>query len=543
MTRLDPSTQTLARPRPLPRTTPRPHIESPSPARRFASRSRWLDPLLLGALAAIVASLGSWIPSKWNDEAATQTAATRSLAQLWQMMHNIDAVHGAYYAFMHFWILAFGTSNFALRAPSMIAVGVATAGVVVLGRRLGSRRIAIWAGLVFLVLPRVTWLGIEARSYAFTAMVAVWLTIVLVRIIDRRRPKWWALYAAIAAVGVMLNVYLALLVIAHGITLLLARRRLVRPRRLLVGWAIAAALAALLASPIAVLVVGQSRQLPFGPLTLTGVANQVLFEQYFTGATPTLGRGVPFPPTSVWAASAILLACLGWYLMVRAVASRRVRAGSRGPSSVGLVGVALPWIVVPLVLLLGYSLAVTPIYTARYFSFTAPAVALLIGTSLSAVSTQWRRAAVFGAIAILALPVYLSQREPTAKNGTDWQQAASVLQHNAKPGQDIYYGPLRSGAKVSTSKIRDAYPAVMSGLHDITLRETAAHKGVLWDTQWPLTHARSTLQTTSTLWVVLEHSGHPSPASTSQEKYIESNGLHLARAWRGTATDVLLFTR
>jgi mannosyltransferase len=323
----------------------------------------------------------------------------------------------------------------------------------------------------------------------------------------------------------------------------MSRRRLVRPRRLLAGWAIAAALAALLASPIAVLVVGQSRQLPFGHLTLTEVANQVLFEQYFTGATPTFGRGVPFPPTSVWAASAMLLACLGWYLMVRAVGSRRVREGSRGPSSVELVAVALPWIVVPLVLLLGYSLAVTPIYTARYFSFTTPAVALLIGTSVAALSTQWKRVAVFGAIAVLALPVFLSQRAPTAKNGTDWQQAATVLQHNAKPGQDIYYGPVRPGAHVSTSKIRDAYPAVLAGLHDITLRATGARNGALWDTQWPLTHARSTLQSTSTLWVVLEHSGQRSPASTSQEKYIESNGLHLARAWRGTATDVLLFTR
>jgi mannosyltransferase len=490
-----------------------------------------------------VSSIGSWIPSKWNDEAATQTAAARSLAQLWQMMHNIDAVHGAYYAFMHFWILVFGTSNFALRAPSMIAVGIACAGVVILGKRLGSRRIAIWSGLVFLILPRVTWLGIEARSYAFTAMVAVWLTIVLIRALDRQRSTWWVVYAVLAGIGVALNVYIALLVLAHGVTLVLSRRRLARPRRSLIGWVLASGSAAILASPIAALVVGQSRQLPFHRPTVTGVLNSLLFEQYFTGATPTLGRAVPFPPTSVWSAAAILLACLGWYLMIRAVASRRIRAASRGPSSVGLVTVALPWIVLPLVLLLGYSLVATPIYTARYFSFTTPAVALLIGTSLAAVSTQWKRVAVFAAIVVLALPVYLSQREPTSKNGADWQQAAAVLQQNAKPGQDIYYGPIRSGVRVSTAKIALAYPAVLSGLHSITLRETGARKGALWDTQWPLTHARSTLRTTSTLWVVLEHAGSKSPATTSQEKYIESNGLQLTRAWRGSATDVLLFTR
>ena len=155
--------------------------------RSWISRSSWLDPLLLGVLAAAVSSLGSWIPSKWNDEAATQTAAARTLPQLWQMNYkHVDAVHGTYYAFMHFWIIAFGTSNFALRAPSLIAVGLTCAGVVILGKRLGSRRIALCFAVVFMMLPRVTWMGIEARSYALTALVAVWLTILLVRIADRQ---------------------------------------------------------------------------------------------------------------------------------------------------------------------------------------------------------------------------------------------------------------------------------------------------------------------------------------------------------------------
>ncbi len=510
---------------------------------RARDRSRWLDPLLLGTLATLVSSIGSWIPSKWNDEAATQTAATRSLAQLWQMMHKIDAVHGTYYAFMHFWIMAFGTSNFALRAPSLIAVGAACAGVVVLGKRLGTRRIAIFSGIVFMMLPRVTWMAIEARSYAFTALVAVWLTVVLLRIVDRQRPRWWAVYALLAGVGVMLNVYLALLVLAHGVALVISRRLHARPLRLLVGWGIAAVLAALLASPIVRLVVGQSGQLPFGPLQLGSVANTFLFQQYFTGATPTLGRAVPIPPTTVWATASIVLACCAWALMIAAVASRRIRSTTNRNTSLGLLTVTLPWMFVPFVLIIAYSLVATPIYTARYFSFTTPAVALLMGTAIAAFSTQWKRILAVAIVAAIALPVFLSQRGPTSKNDTDWQQAAAVLQAHAKAGQDIYYGPIATGSSLSTSKVRDAYPAVLDTLHDITLKKTGIQNHSLWDSQWPLTHARSTLQTTSTLWVVLEHYGVPSPATTVQEKYIESKGLHLTKAWRGPSTDVLLFTR
>jgi mannosyltransferase len=452
-------------------------------------------------------------------------------------------VHGLYYAFMHFWIIAFGTSNFAMRAPSMIAVGAACAGVVVLGTRLGSRRIAIFSGIVFMILPRVTWMGIEARSYAFTALVAVWLTVVLVRIVDRRQPKWWAVYAVIAGVGVMLNVYLALLVLAHGVALVVSRRRLPRARRVLIGWGIAAVAAAAFAFPVVRLVVGQASQLPFGPLKLSSVLNTLLIQQYFTGATPTLGRSVPVPPTSVWATAAIVLGCCGWALMIAVVSSRRIRATANANASLRLLAVTIPWIVVPFVLLVGFSLVVTPIYTARYFSFTTPAVALLMGTSIACLSTQWKRITAIAVIALLALPIFLSQRGPTSKNDTDWQQAAAVLQAHAKAGQDIYYGPIAPGSALSTSKLRDAYPAVVDTLNDITLKKTGTQDNVLWDSQYPLTHAKSTLQKTSTLWVVLEHYGLPSPATTKQESYIERNGLHLTKAWRGPSTDVLLFTR
>ena len=193
-----------------------------------------------GGHLTLVSAIGSWIPSKWNDEAATQTAALRSLPHLWQMTQHIDAVHGTYYLLMHFWIAAFGTSNFALRAPSMIAVGAACAGVVVLGRKLGGRRLAIFAGLAFLLLPRVTWMGIEARSQALTAVVAVWLTVLLLRALERNRAGWWVFYAGLAGLGVLLNLYVALLVVAHGVSIVVSRKRLGHPRRLFAGWAIAA---------------------------------------------------------------------------------------------------------------------------------------------------------------------------------------------------------------------------------------------------------------------------------------------------------------
>jgi mannosyltransferase len=519
-----------------PRTSAPAAVETRSPR-------QWWDPLWCGLLAFAVAAAGSWIPSKWNDEAATQTAATRTLPQLWQMMQHIDAVHGTYYAFMHFWILVFGTSNFALRAPSMLAVGIACAGVVVLGRRLGGRRVAICAGLVFLLLPRVTWMGIEARSSAMTAAVAVWLTIVLLRAVDRRTTVWWAVYTAVATAGVLLNLYIALLVIAHGVTLVLARRRLTRPGRLLLGWGIGAAVAAALSFPVERLALAQSSQLPFGPLTLTGTSNGVFFAQYFSGATPTVGRGIPFPPTSLWSTAVIVVAVFGWLLVVAPIIWRRLRPVPSDRSPLQALGILVPWIVLPTAVVLAYSLVATPIYTPRYFAFTTPAVALLMGATIAALGRAWMRVTALVLLAVLVLPIYVSQRQPTSKNGTDWQQAAAIIQAHAKPGQDIYYGPARKGVTVSMEKMAAAYPAVLSSLHNISLRESALQLAQLWGRNWPLTHVRAELRTTPALWAVIEHRNVPSPLSTKQERYIEAQGLHLTRIWRGSMTDVLYYTR
>ena len=46
------------------------------------------------------------------------------------------------------------------------------------GKLFLPRTTAVCAGLVFAILPRVTWAAVEARSYALTAAVAVWLGVV-----------------------------------------------------------------------------------------------------------------------------------------------------------------------------------------------------------------------------------------------------------------------------------------------------------------------------------------------------------------------------
>ena len=140
-----------------------------------------VDPLIVGVLAAAVSLVGAGRPSFWYDEAATISASySRSLGQLWQMLTNVDAVHGLYYLLMHGWFTLFPPTEFWSRVPSGLAVGGAAAGVVVLGRQFSSRTVAVSSGLICAILPRATWAGIEARPYALSMMAAVWVTVLLV---------------------------------------------------------------------------------------------------------------------------------------------------------------------------------------------------------------------------------------------------------------------------------------------------------------------------------------------------------------------------
>src|ERR1700761_5723076 len=148
---------------------------------------RFLDPLAVAVLTAVIGAAGVSHPSLWFDESATISAASRSVPELWRLAGHIDAVHGLFYLLMHGWFTIAPTTEFWARVPSCMAVGVAAAGVVVFAKLFLTRTTAVCAGVVFAVLPRVTWAAVESRSYALTAVAGIWLTILLVTAIRRNR--------------------------------------------------------------------------------------------------------------------------------------------------------------------------------------------------------------------------------------------------------------------------------------------------------------------------------------------------------------------
>lgn len=420
-----------------------------------------LDPLLVGLLATVVSLAGAGRPSFWYDEAATISASySRSLDQLWQMLANVDAVHGLYYLLMHGWFTIVPPTEFWSRAPSGLAVGAAAAGVVVLGRQFSSRTVAVSSGVICGILPRATWAGIEARPYALSMMAAVWLTVLFVHAARRDNAWVWLSYGAVLAASILLDVYLALMVLAHAAFLCIYRDT----RTVLVRFALTSVVTGCAVTPFVLQTVGQAHQIiwvaPVGRRTIEDVAVQQYFER---------------SPLFMLVSAIIVTTAIVLWLFTSAQLARADRQ---------LLTVAIAWLVIPTALILGWSALIHPIYTPRYLCYTAPAIALVLGVCIGALAvTRWAATAVVSVLALAAAPNYLlTQRSPYAKYDMDYSQVADLITAKAAPGDCLLVNDTVTFMPAPMRPLMAARPDAYRKLVDLSLWQRATDRDDVFDT-------------------------------------------------------------
>jgi len=442
-----------------------------------------LDPLIVGVLAAAMSLGGAGRPSFWYDEAATISASySRSLQQLWQMLSNVDAVHGLYYLLMHGWFQIFPPTEFWSRAPSGLAVGAAAAGVVVLGRQFSSRTVALSSGVVCGILPRATWAGIEARPYALSMMAAVWLTVLFVHATRRDNAWLWLSYGVVLATSVLLDVYLTLLLLAYVAFLCLCRHS----PTVLVRFAVASLLAGCAVAPFGVEAFGQVHQIvwiaPIGRRTIEDVTVQ----QYFERSPPFM-----IVSTLVVATAVVLWLCTSAHL-------------ARGDRR--LMTLAIGWIVIPTTVILIWSAVLNPIYTPRYLCFTAPAVALVLGVCIGALAVApWMAAAILSVFTLAAGPNYfLVQRGPYAKYGMDYSKLADLITEKAAPGDCLLVNDTVTFMPAPMRPLMAARPDAYRKLVDLSLWQRATDRNDVFDTNLIPEATVGPLSDCRVVWIITE---------------------------------------
>jgi mannosyltransferase len=507
------------------------------PARALGGR--WLTGLAVFVGATVLAALMSPSVSLWIDESVTISAAQRTPAELWLMLQRIDAVHGLYYAFMSGWIDVFGASPFSLRLPSALAAGGTALGVFLIARAVAGPTTALVAAVVCATIPRLTWGGIEARPFIFSALAAVWASYLLVRAMQRRRASGWIAYAVVAALGVGVNIYLVLLVVGHAVTVLILARK---DRAALVGFAVSAVAAALVTAPLVLLVRSQQAQLGGnGDRNPLSIARKIVVNQFFLGETPD-----PDPSamwwTRTWQVAAVLAALLGLAAIVVAI----IRPPAAGDDKRWMLALTLPWMVVPTVVIAAYAVAIAPIYQPRYLTFTVPAAALLIAAGVRAAGRRWFTAAWVVAYVLCISVVFVSQRTPFAKSGSDWAAVADIIAESSEAGDAVYFAPRFPGqvevVEMTTRRIAQAYPHAFIGLDDLTTLQSGAETATLDGFSRPIAEAKSALAGRDRVWALFYARALPDVREESEELFA-GLGLRPRIVWDGPSTLIVEYSR
>ncbi|MFJ8794844.1 hypothetical protein [Streptomyces sp. NPDC102462] len=456
----------------------------------------------------------------WRDEAVTFQVARRSIPQIWRLLHDVDAVHGLYYLVMHA-VIAPRPGEVLLRLPSVCGAAAAAALVAALGARLVGPRVGLWAGLLYAVTPMVGHYAQEGRSYALVAAGAAGATLLLVRAVGAppgpgepggrgrdadgrgrdagRRVRggrvWWA-YGAVLGVTCLLHEFAVLLLLAHAVTLALARVARGVWRR----WACAAGAVVLALLPLVVVSHAQSAQVAW--LREPGLGSAQALLRAFAGPTP-----------------AVYWTCLA----LAAVALTRL-VGRRG--EITCAAVALPLAVVPPVTLMLVS-RFSPLYVDRYVLYALAGAPLLVAAGADRVAGWLGRAgarwlgsaragspllALAGALAVAVALVHqlpLLRADRSADHRPDNLAAVSrVAARELRPGDPVLFVP---GYARATAL---AYPAGFRGVRDVALATGAPASGTLYGTEVDAKALRRRLAGLDRVWVVadryaVERPGHP----------------------------------
>jgi 4-amino-4-deoxy-L-arabinose transferase-like glycosyltransferase len=420
-------------------------MHSPFAGGRPETRWRW-HLLALGVVLAVFALRVGSISSTYmrdDEEIAFRTTAQDLGYTVWYQAEQ--DVHAPVW-FVSFWLWqqVAGSTEFTARIYSILLSVLTTALMVRLGRSwFGTSRSGIFAVVVFGVNAYAQIYSLEIRPYALGMLLATLNMALFQRWLARATWRRALAYGASVALMLWTHYFLAFLVMAQAVYLVVAGllpspptpqgeagqpfhkaengRTLASPvrldRRRIVQGVGAAGLALLLWLPWLPVFVGQVA-------TLRRIETE-------NGMFRGLGIGNTTEPTTlatIW--RFVLLISNGQPLLY----ALPVVAGLLWARRRGSYALALAWaLLVPALNLLVNLLA--SVYTPRYLSYVAVGVALAVGAGLAALPGRWR----WGALALFSLLSLWAMPSQLPTDRTPLRQVFQTVSALAEPGDAVYF--------------------------------------------------------------------------------------------------------
>jgi mannosyltransferase len=365
-------------------------LESGTFVERARTRTLVVDVTIVAVASLALGLVRLGAPALWFDEAYTYAQIRKGY------LEQFAGYQPFYYWVQKPWTSLAGTSEWAMRFPSVVGAMLACALLVVLARRLFDSSTALVAGLLLATSPFFVKWSQQARVYPLLVAASLVATLLLLRALDRGTRGAWALYGIAYAGLLVTHGIVGLLLLPAHLVLAAQRRERVLPHGLLAA-VIVAAIGLPWLGQLAMRTSSDTSETAWIPFPSVGYAVHSLL--WVSGAT---GLG-------------LLLAVLGLWAL--ASAGRRT------------TGVWLAtWALAPFALALVVS-TVRPIFLDRYLIVAAPAFSLLGGIAITRSRGVLRPllVAVVAAATVVGLVHWYSLGVGGNWRGEEWRGAAAFV--------------------------------------------------------------------------------------------------------------------
>lgn len=394
-------------------------------------------PLAFAAIVLAATAIRWWgleAKSLWFDETFSVLVAQQPLTELVRLLHDYDTHPPLHYALLHFWIVAFGQDELAVRSLSVIASVIVVSLTFLLGRRFAGDRVGLLSAALLAISPFQVVSAQEARMYPFLTLFAAGASYALWLALEEGRTRHWVAYTVLSILAVYTHHFAWFILLAQALYVVLFHRRDGR----LGTWVLSMVVLAIAYSPLFPLLQLQLTTArawpdfrpPFGIGAVTDTLGLFSFGGSLFGMGTYFRRGtLPLLYRPAVLLPFLLLAVCG----VLGLRERRKQAFLVGYWAVPIAAVALISLV-------------RNMYYERYFSFVLPPFLILLAAGVFYVADEIRRPA--RAVSLTALLLLLASFNIpalidayAARSTYNWRSAAAYVTIKAKDNDFILFIP------------------------------------------------------------------------------------------------------
>jgi 4-amino-4-deoxy-L-arabinose transferase-like glycosyltransferase len=403
------------------------------------NRTRWFGVLAILVVAAALRFYRVGEMSLRADEAANLFLAAEAPSAIIQPFITTDPHLPIYFLLLHYWMVAAGRSELAVRFPTIFAGVLVVALVYALGRRAFPTRptIALIGAFCAAINPYLIWDAQDAYMYTFLTAIAAGSFIAFLRAVRPNASlRDWIGYVSVNALGLFLHYLAGLILIAQGALWLVWTVRGNLTRRASIGWIVAQAATAALFAPwlFFALPLLTNFQTDFFPRADGIEMLQRALTAFSVGRVDSrLMPAMVDPSVGSWLASGFaLIFSLGWL---------RPAKRSRANPVDGRIVLGM-YLFIPLLAIFLFSLWRFPIFDERYVLFLIPAFVLVLARGIDNLRAWtgkgWLPAGALGLVLLSSMYSLTNYYfVPAFAKSPDWRGWVRFLHSNEQPGDVV----------------------------------------------------------------------------------------------------------